>query len=386
MKNFELKGYYNDDNRAALRNHVAVIGLSPFCSRVVLMISEQVHGTVPLAQNHGRNEIGTNLKRFENSMLNIALNPNISSVLLVGYEPRTTEKYIESFRKRSRKPIESVMILKSGGTIETVRDGSRKALELVLNASEMEREPMGLDGLSFGVKCGGSDATSGIASNPAVGWVSDYIVENGGTVIFSESTEIIGAEHILQKRARNEEVARKILEAARSNEAIALSEGIDLVGINPVPDNIEGGISTIEEKSLGAISKSGTSQINGVLEYAEIPNGKGLYFMDSPSGAHEVQTALAAAGVNMILFSTGTGNTSGGPGITPVLKITGNIKTVRSMGDHIDIDVSGIITGEMNVEEAGIKLLNGIRKVANGKLTRGEILRTWDFSPIPTGL
>jgi len=385
-KNDQITGYWNADNLPGIRNHVAILGLSPFCSQAVKHISEQVAGTVPLPQLHGRNELGENLHKFNTAMMNLSLNPNINALLVVGYEPKATKTFIEDFKRRSRKPVDSVVILESGGLLEAVKNGSKKSLELVIQASENKREPIHLSDLVVGVKCGGSDATSGIVSNPATGKLADHIIDAGGTVIFSETTEIVGAEHILEKRAANNDVARKIIEAARGNEEIAKRAGIDLIGINPVPDNIAGGISTIEEKSLGAILKSGTRKISDVIGYAEIPKGKGLYFMDSPSAAHEVLTALTAAGSQLVIFSTGTGNPSGGPGVTPIIKVTGNPRTASFMFDHIDVDISQVLLGSMDIDDAYNSIYNTMVKVVNGKVTRGEALKSWDFSPIPTGL
>ena len=225
--------------------------------------------------------------------------------------------------------------------------------------------------LIFGVKCGGSDATSGVASNAAVGEAVDRIIEAGGTAIFSETTEILGAEHILARRAVSEEVAKKIYKAVHDNEKMAMAAGVDLLGVNPVPDNIRGGISTIEEKSLGAILKAGSSPIQDVLGYGERPRHPGLYFMDSPSAATEVLTGLSAAGAQMILFSTGTGNPVGNP-ISPVLKITSNPRTVARMKEHIDVDVSEILTGNMSMREAGDRILQAIISVSNGHLTKAD--------------
>ena len=240
-----LCGYWNEDKLVGIRNHVAILGLSPFCSQAVKLISDEIAGTIPLPQLHGRNELGENLERFNNSMLNLALNPNIHSLLVVGYEPKTTLNFLNEFKRKSKKPVDYVILLENGGMIETVKSGAKKALEMMVNASEIKKEPINLRDLTVGVKCGGSDATSGIVSNPATGKVVDRIIDEGGTVIFSETTEIIGAEHILKKRAANETVARKIVEGAMGNEDLARKAGIDLVGINPVPDNIAGGISTI---------------------------------------------------------------------------------------------------------------------------------------------
>jgi altronate dehydratase large subunit len=314
----------------------------------------------------------------------MALHPNVHSLLLVGYEPKSTAEFVQTVRKASTKPVESVLVLESG-TWNAVRMGAEKALEMVISASEASREPIGLKDLIVGVKCGGSDATSGIASNAAVGEAVDRIIEAGGTAIFSETTEILGAEHILARRAVNEEVAKKIYHAVEENERMAMAAGIDLLGVNPVPDNIRGGISTIEEKSLGAILKAGSSQIQDVLGYGEVPTRPGLYFMDSPSAATEVLTGLSAAGAQIILFSTGTGNPVGNP-ISPVLKITSNPRTVARMKEHIDADVSDVLTGSTSMREGGDRILQSVIAVVNGRLTKAEVVGHVEFAPIPVGL
>ena len=252
-------------------------------------------------------------------------------------------------------------------------------------ASETHRQPITMQDLVVGVKCGGSDATSGIASNAAVGVAVDRIVESGGTVIFSETTEILGAEHILARRAKNDSVAQKITRAVRENEQMAMAAGIDLMGINPVPDNIRGGISTIEEKSLGAILKTGTSPVEDVLGYGEAPCRPGLYFMDSPSAATEVMTALAAAGAQLILFSTGVGNPAGNL-IAPVLKITSNPRSVARVSEHIDVDISDVLGGTMSIPEAGERVLDMIAASVNGRVTKSEVIGHLEFAPVAIGL
>ena len=256
---------------------------------------------------------------------------------------------------------------------------------MVIGASETRREAISFDGLIFGVKCGGSDATSGVASNAAVGQAVDRIIEEGGTAIFSETTEILGAEHILARRAVNEDVSRKIYRAVQQNEEMAMAAGVDLLGVNPVPDNIRGGITTIEEKSLGAILKAGNAPIQDVLGYGQRPTRPGLYFMDSPSAASEVVTGLSAAGAQMILFSTGTCNPVGNP-ISPVLKITSNPRTAARMKEHLDVDISDVLSGSTSIREAGDRIVTAVVKVANGRLTTGEVLGHAEFAPIPVGL
>jgi altronate dehydratase large subunit len=379
----ELTGY-KGDGLPGIRNHVVVLSLNSFCNRAVELITQSVRGTIPLVHPFGRNEIGIYRERFERSIEGVALHPNVHSLLLVGYEPRSTQVFLQTVKRTTSKPIESVLVLE-GGTWDAVRIGAEKALWMVIVASEARRAPIGFEGLIFGVKCGGSDATSGVASNAALGEAVDRIIEAGGTAIFSETTEILGAEHILARRAVNENVAKKIYRAVQQNEEMAMAAGVDLLGINPVPDNIKGGITTIEEKSLGAILKAGTAPIQDVLGYGERPTHPGLYFMDSPSAASEVVTGLSAAGAQMILFSTGTCNPVGNP-ISPVLKITSNPRTVARMKEHLDVDISDVLSGNTSMRTAGDRIVDAIVSVANGRLTTAEVVGHTEFAPIPVGL
>ena len=380
----EVNGYWNSDKQAAPRNHTLILSLNSFCNNAARSIHNIVSPTVLISHPHGRNEIGINKERLWKSLLGNALNPNVFSVLVVGYEEKTTGAFVEELRKRSKKTVDSVLVL-NGGTLNAIHEGSSKAVNLVQESSEYQREPIPISEFSLGLKCGSSDATSGIASNPALGKAVDRMISLNGTAIFSETTEIIGAEHILAKRGINSNVSRAIMEVAKRNEDLAISLGVDLIGTNPVPDNIKGGISTIEEKSIASIMKSGTSPIKGVLDYATPPTDRGLYFMDSPSAATEVITALTAAGASVILFTTGSGNPVGSP-VAPVMKITGNPNSIITMKDHIDVDVSEIISKAKSIDFGGEKIFEALSKVLSGKLTRSEILHHDEFSPIPVGL
>lgn len=380
----DLKGYWTRDGNAGIRNHVAVVSLSVFSNVATQTISAAVEGTIPLIHPHGRAEIGLNKERLHANLLGQVTNPNVQAALLVGYENKTTLRYMEEFKKITKKEVKFVNVL-DHGTIDAIRDGIKIALELSSGASDVMREPIGPEDLMIGIKCGSTDATSGIASNPAVGAAVDRIVAEGGTAIFSETTEILGAEHILARRGANKEVSRKIVEAAGKNEEYALSLGVDLMGINPVPDNIEGGISTIEEKSRGAIRKSGTSMIQDVLKLGDKPTRKGLYFLDYPSAAQEVLTALVSTGCQAVLFSTGVGNPSGTP-ISPVIKVTGNQRTVKRIPEHIDVDVSDMILGSLSVSNAGDRVLDFLTHVVNGRRAKAEILNHREFSPVAVGL
>lgn len=376
---------YSVDGRPGIRNHVVVLSLNSFCNRATEIIAHAVRGTLPLTHPFGRNEIGMYRERLERTIDGVILNPNVHSVLLVGYEPQSTEALLASVRARTAKPVESVLVLDTG-TMGAVHAGVDKAMRLVLAASDARRATVrDFEGFVFGVKCGGSDATSGVASNGAIGEAVDRLLERGATAIFSETTEILGAEHILARRAVSEEVAQKIYRAVEANEQMAADAGIDLLGINPVPDNVRGGITTIEEKSLGAIMKTGTHPIQDVLGYGEHPQKPGLYFMDSPSAASEVVTGLSACGAQMVLFSTGSCNPVGNP-ISPVLKVTSNPRTVARMHQHLDVDVSDILTRGMSLRAAGDRIVEAIEAVSSGRLTTAEITGHLEFAPLPVGL
>lgn len=373
------------DGRPGIRNHVVVLSLNSFCNRATELIATAVRGTLPLVHPFGRNEIGIYRERFERTIEGVVLHPNVHSVLCVGYEPDSTGGFVERVKGLTAKPVDSVLVLE-GGTMKAVNAGADKAIWMVIAASEARRRAMfGFEGFVFGVKCGGSDATSGVASNAAIGEAVDRIIEMGGTAIFSETTEILGAEHILARRAINEDVAKKIYRAVEANEKMAMDAGIDLLGVNPVPDNIRGGITTIEEKSLGAIMKTGTHPIQDVLSYGQRPEKAGLYFMDSPSAASEVVTGLSASGAQMVLFSTGSCNPVGNP-ISPVLKVTSNPRTVARMRQHLDVDISDVLTSGTSLRDAGDRIVDAIAAVAHGRLTTAEVTGHLEFAPIPVGL
>lgn len=373
------------DQQPGIRNHVVILSLNSFCNRAVELIATAVRGTLPLVHPFGRNEIGIYRERLERTIEGVVLNPNVGAVLLVGYEPDSTQALLDKVRQKTAKSVDSVLVLESG-TMSAVHAGVDKAIWMMLCASEALRKPASdFEGFIFGVKCGGSDATSGVASNGAIGEAVDRILERGGTAIFSETTEILGAEHLLARRAVNEDVAQKIYEAVKANEKLAMDAGIDLLGINPVPDNVRGGITTIEEKSLGAIMKTGTYPIEDVLSYGERPEKPGLYFMDSPSAASEVVTGMSACGAQMILFSTGSCNPVGNP-ISPVLKVTSNPRTVARMRQHLDVDISDILTKGQSLRDAGDCIVEAVKAVSNGRLTTAEITGHLEFAPIPVGL
>jgi altronate dehydratase large subunit len=273
----------------------------------------------------------------------------------------------------SGKPVALLSLQEEGGFTKALRKGINVAKRMCAEANAQKRKVFSLEDVVLGIKCGGSDTTSGLVSNPVVGFVVDKVVDAGGTVIFGETTEIIGAEHILAKRAVNQHVAKRVYEVAERMEAKAKAMGVDMRGSQPTGGNIRGGLTSIEEKSLGAIVKGGSKPLQGVLEYGEQPSRRGLYFMDSPGMEIVYLTGPAAGGVQVLLFSTGLGAPQGFP-LYPVVKVCGNERTGSHLAEHIDVDVSPILRGEETLEEAGNRLFAELVEVISGKKTKAEAL------------
>ena len=299
------------------------------------------------------------------TLTGVGLNPNVASTLLVGVGCESVPlNRIADGIARSGRWVEVVTIQEAGSHRKAIERGVRIAREMAHEASKLRRKPFDASHLTIAVKCGGSDATSGIASNPAVGRAMDMLVKEGGTVIFSETTELIGAEHILARRAVNEEVAKRIYGIVNRMYERIRAEGVDIRGSEPTPANIRGGLTTIEEKSLGAIAKGGTSPIQGVLEYGERPNGKGLYIMDSTANTPELIMGFISAGAQIMIFSMGGGLPAKllampaytGKAIIPILKVTGNPEGFEAVREYFDIYAGTIIEGRETIEEVGRRI------------------------------
>ena len=373
----EFYGYEREDGSVGIRNHIAIIAVDALANRTVEAISRLIKNTVPITHPYGRLQFGEDLDITFDTLIGTGCNPNVAAALVVGLEPEWTQKIVDGISK-SKKPVESVTIIRRGDH-KALERGARIAQRMVSEASENLREPFSISDIIVSIKCGSSDTTSGIASNPAVGAAVDKIIDEGGTVIFGETSELAGAEHILARRAVNDAVREEFLKAFEEYVNFAISKGVDIFGSQPTAENIAGGLSTIEEKALGNIQKTGTKPIQGVLRPAEKPRGKGLWFMNTSSSAQEAITLFAAAGAVVHLFSTGQGSVVGHP-IEPVIKISGNEITVKTMPEHIDVDVSGILKGTMSIEEAGDLILKTLLKTASGKLTASEILCHNEFA------
>jgi len=374
----KVKGFLRPDGKVGFRNHFLVIPTVICATKTAEEIASNFPNVVYLHNQHGCNHMKDDERKVVNVLKGMALNPNVAGVLFVGLGCETvpTRQIFESVRE-SGKPAECLIIQEEGGTLRTIEKGVR-TLQKMMEEYETKQVEVDLSAVTVAIECGGSDTTSGIASNPVVGYVADRLVDMGATVVFSETTEIIGAEHILARRAVNEEVAKKLLELVSRCEKNALAGGEDIRGVNPTPGNIRGGLTTLEEKSLGAIYKAGTRPIKGVLEYAEsIPAG-GLYFMDSPGHDVESITGMVAGGAQIVLFTTGRGTPTGCP-IAPVIKITANARTYSRMSDNIDVDVSDVLEGKLTIQQAGERLFAKLIEVLNGKLTKSEMLKHHEF-------
>jgi altronate dehydratase large subunit len=341
------------------------------CNPVTRSIARAVDGTIPVTTLFVRGQYGRDLEIAFDSLAGMGRNPNIAAVLLVGLEEQTTEEVARRIRP-SGKPVEAIN-LQPDGTINAVAEGTRRAMKLAIAASGARRRPFPVSSLVVGVECGGSDTTSGLTCNTAIGALSYHLVDAGGSVMISETIEFIGAEHLYAARAVNETVGKAFVEAVVRLEKEAMSRGLDIRGTNPTQDNIRGGLTTIEEKALGAMAKAGTRKLQGVLGYGEAPRGKGLHFMDAPAPAVENLTAFAAAGCQLIFFGTGVGNPIGNM-VTPTVKVSGNVNTLRTMADNIDFDASEILEKGEKVSAVGDRLYDFALDVASGTRTSSEVL------------
>ncbi len=374
-----FNGYLRPDGKVGIRNYLAIIPTSVCASVVASNIASQIPKAVALPNQHGCCQIGADHEQTVNTLIGLGKNPNIAAVLVVGLgcEGVPIAKVAEEISKTG-KTVEVVIIQESGGTLKATAEGVRKASRIAREISLLKLQEFPVSELTLAVECGGSDFTSGLASNPVVGTASDILVNAGGTSILSETTEFIGAEHILAKRAKSPEVGENIFKIINGCEQKAKLLNVDIRGGQPTPGNIQGGISSIEEKSLGCIYKAGNSPIEGVLAYGEAPQDKGLYVMDTPGQDIESITGMLAGGATMVIFTTGRGTPTGSP-IAPVIKITANADTYTMMSDNIDLDASDIIEGTKSIEEVGQELFQEMLDVANGKLTKAESLGHHEF-------
>lgn len=374
-----FKGYLRPDGKVGIRNYLAVIPTSVCSATVAFHIASQIPQAVALPNQHGCCQIGADHEQTVTTLIGLGKNPNVGAILVVGLgcEGVPFAKVRDEIATTG-KSVESIVIQDCGGTLKATAEGVKIASRMAREISLIKTQDFPVSELCLAVECGGSDFTSGLASNPAVGVASDLLLEAGGTSMLSETTEFIGAEHILAKRANSPELAEKIIRFVEDCELRAKQMNVDIRGSQPTPGNIQGGISSIEEKSLGCIYKAGNSSIQGVLAYGESPQEKGLFVMDTPGQDVESITGMLAGGASVVIFTTGRGTPTGSP-LAPVIKITANAETYAKMSDNIDIDASSIISGEKSINQVGSQIFQEIIEVANGKLTKAESLGHREF-------
>ncbi len=372
-----IEGYRRENGRVGVRNHVVVLPVDDLSNAACLSVGAQVPGTLPLPHAYGRLQYGEDLELHFRTLIGTGANPNVAAAIVIGIEPNWTARVAEGIAATG-KPVEAFSI-EGRGDLETVRLASHAAQRLLQNASELRREAVELGELVVSIKCGESDTTTGLASCPTVGVVVDELVDAGATVFFGETPELTGGEHLIAARCATDELREQFMDTYRRYVQGIESNGADLLGSQPTQGNIAGGLSTIEEKALGNIEKTGTKPVVGVLEPAAAPtNGAGLYFMDSSSAAAEHITLMCAGGAVLHFFPTGQGNVIGNP-VEPVIKLTANPHTAATMVEHIDLDVSGLLRRELTLETAGTQLRELLERTANGRLTCAETLGHREF-------
>jgi len=376
-----IQGFRRDNGRVGVRNHVLILPLDDISNAACEAVANNIKGTMAIPHAYGRLQFGEDLDIHFRTIIGTGANPNVAAVVVIGIEPGWTQRVVDGIAATG-KPVQGFSI-EQNGDLKTIMNASRAAKEMVHYASELQREECSINELWISTKCGESDTTTGLGSCPTVGNMYDKLLPLGIYGCFGETSEITGAEHICQKRAINEEVGERWYKMwkAYQDDVIFAHATDDLSDSQPTKGNIEGGLTTIEEKALGNLEKIGrTSQFIDILEPAEAPqSGKGLYFMDSSSAAAECVTLMAAGGYVLHTFPTGQGNVIGNP-IVPVIKITANPRTIRTMSEHVDVDVSGILRRDMTIDQAGDELIEMIRRTSNGRNTAAEALGHREFS------
>ncbi|MEL0158428.1 MAG: UxaA family hydrolase [Deltaproteobacteria bacterium] len=377
----KIQGYRRENGRVGVRNHVLILPLDDISNAACEAVANNIKGTIAIPHAYGRLQFGEDLELHFKTIIGTGANPNVAACVVIGIEPGWTQRVVDGIAATG-KPIEGFSI-EQNGDLKTIMNASRAAKEMVHFATELQREECDISELWISTKCGESDTTTGLGSNPTVGNMYDKLLPVGITGCFGETSEITGAEHICRRRAVNEEVGERWYKMwkAYQDEVIFAHQTDDLSDSQPTKGNIAGGLTTIEEKALGNLEKIGrTSMYKEILGPAETPNsGEGLYFMDSSSAAAECVTIMAAGGFVIHTFPTGQGNVIGHP-IVPVIKITANPRTIRTMSEHIDVDVSGILRREMTIDQAGDVLIEMICRTANGRNTAAEALGHREFS------
>jgi altronate dehydratase large subunit len=381
----KIKGYLRANGELGVRNHVLIFPTVICAAQVAEAISRAVPGTVYVNHPHGCGHLGSEREHMLRTMTGFCSNPNISSVLLVGLgcELLTPEVLANELKKRKVR-FATISIQQLGGTTPAIKNGIQIAKTLIHTARQEKKADADIKLLRVGVKCGGSDTFSGLTANPALGVASDLLVAAGASVIMTEVPEMIGAEAVLVKRAASAKIAKRILEITNKMEQAVLKEGVDIRGTEPSPGNIRGGLTTLEEKSLGAILKGGTTPIVEVVQYAEQPHKSGLIIMDGPALDAVSLTGMLSSGAQIIVFTTGRGSPMGSA-IAPVIKVATNSNIFTSMCGDMDLNAGAVITDNLSITDMGKQIFRNILKTSSGSKTRSEILQHHEFAIHNTG-
>lgn len=371
-----LLGYRRPDGRVGVRNHVVILPVDDLSNAVCEAVAHEVPGTIALPHHYGRLQYGDDLELTFRTLIGNGTNPNVAAAVVVCIEPNWARKIADGIAA-SGKPVE-VFSIERFGDLKTLASAARAAQQLLQDASEVRREPIERREVLISIKCGESDTTTGLGSCPTVSWVVDHHVRDGGSVIFGETTELTGGENLIAQRCQDPSVRATFQQMYDGYIAEIERSHSNLLGSQPTEGNIRGGLSTIEEKALGNIAKTGTVPVVDALEPAVRPTRTGLNFMDSSSAAAEFITLMGAAGAVVHLFPTGQGNIIGNP-LVPVIKLTANPITASTMSEHIDLDVSFLLGREYNLDEAGQRLLAIVDRTIGGRLTCAEALGHREF-------
>lgn len=378
----QFQGYRRPDGKVGVRNHILILPSVACANRVARGIAQAVDGTVWLEHQHGCGQLGADAALTAQVLVGHGAHPNVFGVIVVGLgcEGIRAQDIAASIKAATPyKAVETIIIQEAGGSVNAIAQGIVLAKQMLAAAAASERVPVAVSELILGTECGGSDACSGISANPALGVASDLLIDAGGTVILAETTEIIGAEHIIAGRAVNDQVAARCYELITACENEIKQMGVDMRGGQPSPGNIEGGLSTIEEKSLGCIHKAGTKPLQAVIDYAAPVNMKGLVWMDTPGHDIEQLTGMVAGGCQLVVFTTGRGTCCGSP-IAPTLKVASNSALFETMQDNMDIDAGTVISGLESVEQVGRRIFGELLAAASGKQAKAEALGFNDFA------
>ncbi len=367
-----LTGYPRENGRKGIRNLVAVMAAADNVNPLVRKLAARNPGVTCLPASYGRGQMGHDFEVSLRAMAGLAAHPNVAGCLLVSFEPESSERVAQLARQLGRT-VEMLSFLDVGGMQECLDRGSEMLRRMQDAAGRTRRVPLAVRELLVGLECGGSDTTSGLFGNPALGAFTDIIVDAGATAVFSEPVECLGGEELLRERAATPQAAARMIATVHAYNELARQHGVDLAGTNPTPDNLAGGLTSIEEKSLGALAKTGSRTIMDVIGYGEAAPGPGVWMMDAPAAAVENVTALAAGGAQLVCFVTGTCNPTGHP-VSPTIKISANPRTVERMKAHINVDLADMLRGTMNIAQGAATIAAEVAAVVNGAETAAERL------------